>query len=359
MATETKLPDGLLLTNNLTGGLSAIDTDDTTWLVATSNNANSVVAVSFPTPTGDPDTGADVQGCTVKYRVTANATSITFNAYLRESGTRLNGGAVIDTWTSASTTEVTREVTWDAILLGTADGSLVELEIVAVKSGGSPTNRTTGEFQFIDWDVVYTTGSVTNFKTLVYTAIPAVALTRTVSYARTLSNTVTGTSILTRLSTFYRILSAGATGTVTFSKGLLFSISANITTIGTSVTIALGILGINSSSTATGSLTLTKLIGKVLSNAGSGVSSIIKKVSKIIVNTATGSASAQETIEAKRTASMTGTGTLVTQQAAIFKRLVTAVAIGTLVTAANFIAGGGPSLLVFIRTLGIKMGCNL
>ena len=153
MALETLLPDSLLLTDNLTGGLSAIDTDDTTWLVATSNNANSVVAVSFPTPTGSPTTGAGLQGCTLKYRVTVNASSITFDAYLRENGTRLNGGAAIDTWTSASTTEVTRQISWDASLLGTADGSLVELEVVAVKSGGAPAARTTGEFQFIDWDV--------------------------------------------------------------------------------------------------------------------------------------------------------------------------------------------------------------
>ena len=159
MATETKIPDGLLTSDNLTGGLGAIDTDDSTWLVATSNNTDSVVAVSFPTPTGDPTIGAGLQNFTVKYRVTANASSVTFNAYLRESGTRLNGGAAIDTWASTSTTEVTREITWDATLLGTSDGSLVELEVVATKVGGGPSVRTTGEFQFIDWDVDFSTAT--------------------------------------------------------------------------------------------------------------------------------------------------------------------------------------------------------
>lgn len=161
MASETKTPDGLLTSTNLTGGLSAIDTDDTTFLVASSNNADSVVAVSFPTPSGNPDTGVDVQSFTVKYRVTANANSVTFNAYLRESGTRLNGGTAIDTWSSTSTTEVTREIGWNASLLGTSDGSLVELEVVATKTGGSPTNRTTGEFQFIDWDIVFSAAPIT------------------------------------------------------------------------------------------------------------------------------------------------------------------------------------------------------
>ena len=159
MATETKIPDGLLTSDNLTGGLGAIDTDDSTWLVATSNNTDSVVAVSFPTPTGDPTIGVGLQNFTVKYRVTANASSVTFNAYLRESGTRLNGGAAIDTWASTNTTEVTREITWDATLLGTSDGSLVELEVVATAVGGAPSVRTTGEFQFIDWDVDFSTAT--------------------------------------------------------------------------------------------------------------------------------------------------------------------------------------------------------
>lgn len=158
MATETLVPDALLTSTNLSGGLSAIDTDDTTWLTADSNNANSICIVSFPTPTGNPTTGAGLQNFTVKYRVTANATSTTFDVYLLESGVRLNGGAAIDSWTSTSTTEVTREVSWDASLLGTADGSAVECEAFATKTGGSPAVRTTGEFQFIDWDVDYTVG---------------------------------------------------------------------------------------------------------------------------------------------------------------------------------------------------------
>jgi hypothetical protein len=157
MPTETLTPDALLAsTANLSGGLSAIDTDDTTWLTADANNVDSVVAVGFPTPTGPPNVGAAIQAFRVKYRVTANASSVTFNAYLRENGTRLNSNLPIDTWSSTSTTEVTRGIPWNANLLGTADGSLVELEVLAIAVGGAPTARTTGEFQFIDWLVDYT-----------------------------------------------------------------------------------------------------------------------------------------------------------------------------------------------------------
>lgn len=161
MATETKAPDSLLTQTNLSGALSDVLTQDGNWLTASSNNSNSVMAVSFPSPTGNPNTGTDVQNFSLEYRVTANGSSVDFNAYLRENGTRINGGTAIDTWSSTSTTAVTREIPWDATLLGTADGSLVELEVVAVKSGGSPANRTTGEFGFVDWDVDYAVGATT------------------------------------------------------------------------------------------------------------------------------------------------------------------------------------------------------
>ena len=143
--------DGLLLQSNLTGALVDIQTDDGLWLTAADNNTDSVVAVSFPTPLNPPIAGAGLQSFTVKYRVTANVSSTTFNAYLRENGTRINGGTAIDTWTHSSITEASRSITWNASLLGTANGSLVEVEIVAAATGGSPTSRTTGEFQFIDW----------------------------------------------------------------------------------------------------------------------------------------------------------------------------------------------------------------
>lgn len=152
MATETRVPDGLLTQTNLNGSLTSINVDDSTWLTASSNNADSIVIVSFPTPSGNP-TGA--QNFTVKYRVTANARTVRFDAYLLENGTRINGGTAIDSWTSTSTAGATREVAWNASLLGTADGSLVELEVYATRSGGSPSARTAGEFQFIDWDINY------------------------------------------------------------------------------------------------------------------------------------------------------------------------------------------------------------
>lgn len=151
MATETQNATSVVTSSNLVSDTN-VYADDTAWATASSDNSDSVIHVGFPTPSGNPTA---TQGFTVKYRVTANASSVTFNAYVYENGTALNGGAAVDTWASTSTTEATREVSWNASLLGVADGSGVEAYVVATKSGGSPSNRTTGEFQYIDWDVNY------------------------------------------------------------------------------------------------------------------------------------------------------------------------------------------------------------
>jgi hypothetical protein len=182
-------PDAILTQTNLTGVLADItddpDSADGNWLTADSNNADSDLAVSFPTPAGNPTTGAGLQEFRVQYRVTANATSTTFNAYLRENGTRINGGTAIDTWASTSTTGEVRGITWDASLLGTADGSLVEIEIVATKTGGSPGNRTTGEFGAVEWNANEdaSTTPVSNTIDLQYSTEESVSQTLDLQYS--------------------------------------------------------------------------------------------------------------------------------------------------------------------------------
>ncbi len=42
-------------------------------------------------------------------------------------------------------------MTWDASLLGTADGSAVELRVVGNRSGGNPNNRRTVEVGAAAW----------------------------------------------------------------------------------------------------------------------------------------------------------------------------------------------------------------
>lgn len=160
MANEALQPGALLVQDNLVGAVTAIDDDpdspDGSWLTASSDNSNSVAVTSFPTPTGDPTTGAGLQNFKIYARLTTNGTSCTYNVYLRENGTRINGGSAIATGSLTSTSGQLITATWNASLLGTADGSLVECEFEVVKSGGSPSNRTTGEVGAVEWNVDYT-----------------------------------------------------------------------------------------------------------------------------------------------------------------------------------------------------------
>ncbi len=167
MANEVLLPTSTTAADaNLTGNHTAVDDDPDSpggdWRGASSNNSNSASAHGFNTPTGNPTTGAGKQNFKVYARLTANATSCTYNVYVSESGTRLNGGAAIATGSLTSTTGQLITTTWDATLLGTADGSLVECEFVVTKSGGGPSSRTTGEVDAIEWNVDYTI-AVTNY----------------------------------------------------------------------------------------------------------------------------------------------------------------------------------------------------
>lgn len=165
MATEVKYPDSTVTgDSNLSGNHTSVDEDADAplgdWRTASSNNADSVAAHGFPTPTGNPNTGAGLQNFKIYARLTANGTACTYNVYLRESGTRLNGGAAIATGSLTSTTGQLITATWDASLLGTADGSLVECEFVVTKSGGAPASRTSGEIDAMEWNVDYSTGGI-------------------------------------------------------------------------------------------------------------------------------------------------------------------------------------------------------
>lgn len=223
MANETKAPDGLLDQTNLSGALTDIDDDpdspDGLWLTASSNNANSICRVSFPTPTGNPTTGAGLQNFKWWARLTPNGTACTYNVYLYENGTVLNGGAAIATGSLTSTSGQLITATWDATLLGTADGSLVEAQLEVVKSGGAPGARTTGEVGAVEWNVDYTAGV-----TYVYLAGTCTGASATpaapLDVTRGLIGTVGATSTTAGAVGLYMSL-AGTSAATTTADGLL------------------------------------------------------------------------------------------------------------------------------------------
>ena len=153
---QVMLPDGIITQSNLVGSLTDIDegvtSPDGLWLTASSDNSNSDLTVTFPTPTTAPLVGVDQQSFRIWARLTANGTDCTYNIYLANSTGRLNGGVAIGTGTLTSTTGQEVTASWNANLLTTSDGSDVRLDFEVVKSGGAPASRTTGEVGAVEWD---------------------------------------------------------------------------------------------------------------------------------------------------------------------------------------------------------------
>lgn len=156
MATERQSPDALLENTGLTGTVSAIqddpDSPDGSWLTTASNTAT-VARVSFPTPTGNPTVGAGVQEFRVLVRKTNQSTNPTCTVALYENNTSL--ATIVSSTTISTTAGIVLSGTWNANLLSTADGSLVECRVVGTVGGGTPSNRASVEVGAIEWNVVY------------------------------------------------------------------------------------------------------------------------------------------------------------------------------------------------------------
>jgi hypothetical protein len=165
---ERQAPDVALVALSLTGDTAGdcdtndcvIDVDDDpdfpdgNWVVADSNNATTEIRLGFPTPSGIPSAGADLQE---------------FRAQVREFGTGQTGTplARIELWengtlvragldTSVNGTNQVLSFTWNANELANPDGSLVEIRIVGTKSGGPPAVRNAVDIGAVEWNAVIT-----------------------------------------------------------------------------------------------------------------------------------------------------------------------------------------------------------
>lgn len=159
--TERQSPDVLIAQDNLTGTVTDIqddpDSPDTNWLTAISNNVNTVCHVSFPTPTGNPTTGAGLQEFKIWVRkdavggVGAGIPTVMIDLYE-------NGSFVANIMAASNVTYSTGQLfsgTWDANLLTNADGSAVECYIFGDAVGGAPNNRVTVGVGAVEWNVDY------------------------------------------------------------------------------------------------------------------------------------------------------------------------------------------------------------
>jgi len=157
MATERQGPDGLLQQVNLSGSLFDIqddpDSPDANWLTYIANNLDTICRVSFPTPTGNPTVGADLQQFKiwVRKRPGTGIPDVSIDLYE-------NGVLVANVMAATNVTSSTGQLfsaTWNASLLGTADGSLVECRIFGEWSNGGPSARCTVEVGAVEWNVTY------------------------------------------------------------------------------------------------------------------------------------------------------------------------------------------------------------
>ena len=131
------------------------DAPDGNWATRIDKD-DTLLHVGFPTPAGDPTQGATLQEFQVLLRKDASGgNDPTYDLELWESG----GGAPLATLVSGATlssdTGVVVAATWDAALLGTADGSAVELKVVGHRSGGNPNLRRMVEVGAVEWNVEF------------------------------------------------------------------------------------------------------------------------------------------------------------------------------------------------------------
>lgn len=154
MTTERLAPDAIVELLEMSGVLGDIqddpDSPDGNWLIASGNNVNTALRASFPSPTGNPAVGADLQEFRALVRQYDEGQGGTPDARVElwEDGGLIRAGPD----TPVPDGGIVISLTWNANELGTPAGSLVECRVVGTKSGGSPGNRNSVEVGAVEWN---------------------------------------------------------------------------------------------------------------------------------------------------------------------------------------------------------------
>ena len=160
MATELLLPDAVVSSVNLNASIGdldeGVDNFDGVYATNQGSNANTLLVLSFPTPTGTLNTGAGLQTFRARVRKNAtggNTTEVRIVIYENGSATT-TVGPLEDI---SSTTGATISFSWDADILSLLDGSNVEIGIVQQSGGqgGRANNRRWIEVDTADWTADY------------------------------------------------------------------------------------------------------------------------------------------------------------------------------------------------------------
>lgn len=159
MATELLLPDAVITATNLTADINdlneGVDNFDDVYATTQGSNANTLLVLSFPTPSGSLTLGAGLQ--TFRARVRKNSTggnNPTVRLEVREDGV-LRANSSNTTVTSLTGVDIT--FTWDASVLTLQTGVDVEIGIAQQGggAGGNANNRRWIETDTADWTADY------------------------------------------------------------------------------------------------------------------------------------------------------------------------------------------------------------
>jgi hypothetical protein len=146
-------PDAILALVNLSGPVTSIDDDpdspDANWLTTSNNNADTECQVSFPTPGGNLQAGADLQEFRVQVDKWDGTGTPNARVELWENGALVRAGS--DTPISGPTV---LSFTWNASeITNPAD---VECHVYGTKTGGAPSSRATVIVGAVEWNATET-----------------------------------------------------------------------------------------------------------------------------------------------------------------------------------------------------------
>lgn len=159
MATEILIPDAVLTATNLTANIAnldeGVDNFDGVYATTNSGNANTVLVLSFPTPSGTLTSGVGIQTFRARVRKNANAgNNVVPVIQVRDNGVIKSS----QTFTAlTNTTPVNLTFNWDASTLDLQTGENVEIAIVQNSggAGGGANNRRWLETDAADWIANY------------------------------------------------------------------------------------------------------------------------------------------------------------------------------------------------------------
>jgi len=238
VATETLSPDVLAVQTNLSGSVTDIqddpDSPDGNWLTASSTNTDCVCRVTFPTPSGNLTTGADLQEFRVLYRNNpTNRTADQLDIYLYENGSQV--GSVLLSQSDPSDSTV-YSATWNAADLSNIDGSQVECYVYITADVAPTPQIASGDIGAIEWNVDYSTGVTTYTKTTsIDVSVQSAGETKTSSF-----NGAVQEAGLTKTTDFGAALQKALTKDTSLS-GALKALSIEKTTSSSAVLKALGL----------------------------------------------------------------------------------------------------------------------